>query len=231
MKRILIVLFCVSLVGAVNLQSEVLRLKDGSVIRGRVLKMDVDTLYFETSFGSKVAMHRNKVARIDLDETGADQAEQASPVVPAMQSAEPGTLSVSFEKFELTSRIVVKRGEERKAYEKANALELSLVANGKKVYSAVDSLTDKTVKQGPETVLRNNIQPADFKVAIAPGIHRCVVAFGNPHASVYVESFDSGPVDKKIVLDPVRIEPGRTTQVRIGMKRKWTGKTELMRIE
>lgn len=231
MKRVVIVLFGVSLVAAGTLESEVLRLKDGSAIRGRVLKMDADTLHFETSFGSRIAVHRDKVAAIDLDETGASAPSGPPPAGAHLQSAEPGTLSVSFDKFEVTSRVVVERGGERESYERENSVELSLLVNGKRIYSVIDSVTDKTVRNGPETVLRNDMRPRDFDVAVAPGIHRCVVAFGNTRASAYTELFEPAPLDRKLVLDPVRIEPGEKTHVRIGMKRKWTGKTELVRIE
>lgn len=231
MKRMVVLVFCASLAVSGHLRSEVLHLKDGSVLKGRLVKMELDTLYFETSFGPRMAVPRGRVARIDFDENWASPSGRPGSGAAVFTASEPGTLAVSFEEFELTSRIVLERGGSRAACERENTLEMTLVVNGLKVYSTVDSLTDKTVRKGPETVLRNDMRPRGFEVPLAPGIHRCVVAFGNTRASEHVELLDPGPLDKKLVLDPVRVDPGRTTHVRIGMKRKWTGKTELVRIE
>jgi hypothetical protein len=209
------------------LKSEVLYLKDGSTLKGRLVKVDQDTLYFETLFGSAFRIHREKVSRVDF-------VEGLIPASPGIDSQvhvdeEPGTLHVSFEKFTLTSRIVVERDREREAHEQENAIEQVLLVDGKQVYSMIDSTTDKVVRMGPETVLRNDVQPVDFKIALAPGLYDCAVVLANSRASVYVKQFDPAPLDRKLILDNVDVRPGEATHVRIGLKRKsWrSGKSEL----
>ncbi len=233
MKRFIPLLLCASLVVPGLLKSESLRLKDGSVLNGRLVKVEQDTLYFETSFGATVAVHRGKVSRIEFDESAVRSSNEPPAFLSIHTSERPGSLSVSFEKFTLTSRVVVPRGGDRESYERENAIELALEVDGQNTYSFVDSTTDKTVRNGPETVLRNDIEPHDFGVAVSPGLYRCVVGFRNSRASAYVERFDPRPLDQKLVFDTVRIEPGKTTYIRVGLKRKaWlVGKTELFKID
>jgi hypothetical protein len=231
MKRAWLFVMCLFLAAPGYLQSEALRLKDGSVIKGRLVRVESDTLYFETSFGSTVALHRGTVARIDFEEGLAPSAGEPPAEYSLQTTAEAGTLSVSFEKFKLTSRIVVKHGGDQKAYARENSIGQSLVVGDRTVYSVVDSITDKTVRKGPDTVLRNDVEPVDFRVALAPGIYRCAVVFENVLASAYVDVFDPSPLDKRLVLDPVRIDAGSTSHVRVGLKRKWTGKTELVKLD
>lgn len=231
MKRILVLLACSCVFGAGVLESETLYLKDGSALNGRFVKMAEDTVYFETSFGSMMRVHRAQVTRIDfLDEKGAPPVSPPGSA-PVHVSEEPGTLMVSFEKFELTSRISVERNRERAAHERENAIEEALVLGDAKVYSLIDSTTDKVVREGPDTILRNDMKPHDFKVAVAPGLYPGSLVLGNTRASDYVERFDPAPLDKKLVLDNIDIKAGKTTHIRVGLKHKsWRiGKTELFK--
>ena len=230
MKRLAVFLLCAGFSIPVLLRSETLHLKDGSAVKGRLVKTEGDTVYFDTTFGASIRVHKDKVAKIDFGEGAASPQGEFDA---SMSSTEvPGTLLVSFEKFELTSRIIMDRGGKKDEYERENAVEQSLLVNQKKVYALVDSTTDKIVRNGPETMLRNDVKPVEFKVALAPGIHQCSIVFGNPKASEYVERFDPGPLDKKLVLDGIRVNSKETTALRVGLKRKgWrVGKSELVRI-
>jgi len=233
MKRARLILFCALMLVPGSLASESVYLKDGSVLKGRLARAEQDTLFFETSFGSFLAIHRGQISRIEFDEGLAGLSGEPPAVGVPHPSELPGSLSVSFEKFTFTSRLVVPRSGDPPAYERENAIEQSLMVEGRNVYSYVDSVTDKTVTDGPETVLRNDIEPRDFEVALPAGLYRCVIGFRNSRASAFVERFDPDPLDKKLILDTVRIDPGRTTHVRIGSKRKsWiVGSRELFRID
>lgn len=228
MKRRFIVL-CLVLAAPGLLQSEVLKLRDGSVINGRLVRMESDTLYFETSFGSTLAIHRSGVVRIEFEPAAGSPAGEPLDGRSLQTAAEAGTLAVRFDDFQLTSRIVVKRGGDRDAYARANAIEQSLMVGDRKAHSVVDSLTDKIVRKGPETVLRNDAKPVDFKVTLPAGIYSCAVVFHNPYASEFEDSFDPSPLEKRLVLEPVIVEPANTTRLRVDLKRKWTGKTELIK--
>jgi len=230
MKRLAVFLLCAGFCVPVLLRSETLHFKDGSAVKGRVVKTEGDTVYFETNFGASLRVHKDKVARIDFAE--GDSFPQPELEASVHSAEAPGTLLVSFEKFELTSRIVMDRRGKKDEYERENAVEQSLFVDQRKVHALVDSTTDKIVRNGPETVLRNDAKPVEFRVAIAPGIHQCAIVFGNTRASEYVKRFDPAPLDKKLVLDGIRVNSGETTALRVGLKRKaWrVGKTELVRI-
>ena len=75
-------------------QSEVLYLKDGSSIQGKLKRLVNDTLYFETSFGSSIRVPREQVVRIDFADSptiqppgaGAAAIPQQSSVLPMNES-------------------------------------------------------------------------------------------------------------------------------------------------
>jgi hypothetical protein len=230
MKRAVLFLLCAGFFLPVLLRSETLHLKDGSVVKGRFIKTERDTIFFETTFGTSIRIHKDKVARIDFGEV---PAPPESAVDSTMRTSEaPGTLLVTFDGFELSSRIVMERRGNRGEYERENAIEQALFVDQKKVHSVVDSTTDKTVRNGPETTLRNDARPVDFRVPLAAGIHQCSIVFSNSRAKEYEERFDPSPLSKKLVLDGIQVKPNQTTALRVGMKRKpWrVGKTELVRV-
>jgi hypothetical protein len=208
---------CLLLFLPVLSQSEVLYLKDGSTIQGKLVRFVNDTLYFETSFGPEVRVPREKVMRIDFVESALQPGLMQT--VP-QQSSAPGTLMVSFEEFHLTSRVNVHRGKNREALTQANSIELALYVGSDKVHSEIDSVTDKEIREGPDTALRNDMSPTDFKVAVASGTYQCRVFFGNSMVGDYKDYFATGPHEKKLLVENVKILPAETTQLRIGMKRK-----------
>ncbi len=231
MKRILILALCAALFSPVLLRSDTLRLKDGSEVMGMLIKVENDTVSFQTNFGSVLRVHKGKVLRIDF---AADGEVQPVPSETSIHSSEaPGTLLVAFAEFEVTSRIVVERNADRTAFERGNSIKQSLKVNGAAVLTSVDSTTDKVVRNGPETTLRNDAKPVDFKVALDPGFYQCSIVFGNVGAAKYMDSFDPRPLDETLELDSVRVNSKQTTVIRIGMKRKvWKiGSQNLVRLE
>jgi hypothetical protein len=230
MKRFVLFLLCVAFCLPVLLKSETLYLKDGSSVKGRIVKTENDTVYFETSFGASIRIPKDKVARIDFE--GVLPQTQPQPDSTMRSVEEPGTLLVSFDDFQLTSRIVMKRRGDKSEYERENSIEQALFVGEKKVFSAVDSTTDKIVRQGPETVLRNDAKPVEMRVPVTPGVHQCTIVIGNTRASLHVDSFDPSPLSRRLVLDGIGVVSKQTTALRVGLKRKaWRiGKSELVRI-
>jgi hypothetical protein len=230
MKRAVLFLLCAGFLVPVLLRSETLYLKDGSVVKGRFVKSERDTVFFATSFGTSIRVHKDKVARIDF---GEGQAPSESAVDSLIRTTEaPGTLLVTFEDFELTSKIVMERRGNQREYEKENAIEQAVFVDQRKVHSVVDSTTDKVVRNGPETTLRNDARPVELRVPLAAGVHQCSIIFSNSRAKEYGERFDPSPLAKKLVLDGIQVKPNQTTALRVGLKRKsWRiGKTDLVRI-
>jgi hypothetical protein len=233
MKKFLIATLCAALFSPVLLRSDTLRLKDGSALVGSLLGVENDTVYFETSFGSTLRVPKGRVASILFVEAGAEPpvGAEAAPTLHSSEAA--GTLLVTFDKFEVTSRIVVRRNADRAELQRGNSIEQVLKVNGKTMISAVDSTTDKVVRNGPETTLRNDAKPVDLKLPLEPGYYQCAVRFGSLGAEEFRTCFDPEPLEEKLELDSVRISAGQTTVVRVGVKRKaWRlGDRNLVRIE
>lgn len=199
---------------------EIVYLKDGSTIQGKLVKLLNDTLHFETSFGAPIRIHRSKVLRVEFAGPASSQSVILTPGIQQQQPAGIGTLQVHFDKFELTSRITVHRGKNRDDLEKANSIEKSLFLGRDKVASVIDSVTDKVIREGPETILRNSITPRTIKVAVNSGTYRCRVHIGNTMAGDFHDRFVGDPLDKEVVAHNVVIRAGETTALRIGFKRK-----------
>jgi hypothetical protein len=126
----------------------------------------------------------------------------------------------------------MERRGNRSEYERENAIEQAVFVDQKKVHSVVDSTTDKVVRSGPETSLRNDARPVELRLPLAAGVHQCSIVFSNSRAKEYEERFDPSPLAKKLVLDGIQVKSNQTTALRVGLKRKsWrVGKTELVKI-
>jgi hypothetical protein len=199
-------------------QGGALYLKDGSVIQGKLVRFVNDTLYFKTTFGADIRVPRHDVIRVDFVE---NMPRSTIPAPSGTQvSSAPGTLMISFEKFQVTSRVKVHRGKKREEIERANRIESAFYVGSERVFSEIDSVTDKEIREGPDTVLKNDMSPTDFKVAVAAGTYQCRMFLGNSYMSDYAGSFVDSPLEKKLLVENVKILPGETTQYRIGMKRK-----------
>ncbi len=224
MKRIVFFVLLIVFVGVGLLKSEVVYLKDGSTLKGTVKKMSGDTLYFEASFGSLMKISKDKIVRIDFAEGSSVVSPGPPPAVEESgASAEPGSLMVVFEKVKFTSKISVKRDRDREGHERENAIEMRLMLEGNTIYSLIDSTTDKVIANGPETTLRNDIEPQAFSLALAPGMYQGALRIGNTRIDKYAERFDPEPLDKLLVLDNLKIKPNETLVVRVTVKKKLLG--------
>ena len=232
MKRIVFFVLVCIVFGAGLLKSEIVYLKDGSIVKGTLKKISADTLYFETSFGSMMKIPKHKIFKVDF----ADGAAGPTTVPPAVAglgtaSAEPGSLMVVFDRIKLTSRITVKRDRDREGHERENAIEVALMIDGKKVYSFIDSTTDKLIANGPEKTLRNDIEPRGFTVGLPAGLSQGSLHIGNTRADEYADRFDPEPLNRVLILNNLDIKSNETLVVQVGMKKKMMGlkKTELIR--
>ncbi|MCZ6766886.1 MAG: hypothetical protein O7D32_08130 [bacterium] len=198
---------------------EILHLKDGSMIKGKVISFEGDTLHFMTSFGSELRIHKDNVLRIEFT----DEPMAPPPVLGGPTSTEPGSLIVRFSKMKLTSKISVHRNQDREGHELENAIEQSLTISGKKVFSRVDTTTDKIIYKGPETVLKNEFKPVEMRVGMPAGIYQVKIAIVNPYVEKYVKSFPDEPLYKDVFVDAVVINAGGFTVVQVGKRRKRLG--------
>lgn len=221
MRRLLFLLLCMGLFLPGLLVSDTLYLKDGSIFKGVLIRVTGDTVYLETSFGSEIRVPKADVRRIDFVDSLEVPVPEGRAVVPV--SSDPGTLMVTFEDFKVTSKIVMKRGRDEEGHERENSIEQALMISERKVYSVIDSTTDKVIKEGPDTKLRNDMKPVDFRVVLPSGLHHCTLVFANSRVAEYGDRFDPRPLERRLDMENINIEPGETYLVRIGSKRKKWG--------
>ncbi len=204
------------------IQAEVLYLKDGSVLVGTLIKAAADTLYFKPSYGGQVKFAKSEVLKIHFSDSirelqGAGMGERS--LLPGASSAEPGSLLVSFDGLKLSSKIVVHRGKDMSGHETANTIESLLMVDGFPVASYADSITDKKIRNGPDTVLKNTIRLSDFRVQLSPGPHTCVLIVKNSRNAGYEDAFEFEPLNVSLDFGDVIIYPGRKAHFEIGQKR------------
>jgi hypothetical protein len=212
---------------------EVLYLKDGSAIQGSLVRVVGDTLFFRTSFGAELPIAKDKVTRLDFGDVPVVTTTPGPTDAVPLESAVPGTLMVSFDDVKVTSRVVVHRGNDEKALLRANSIECALYVGAQKKYSAIDSVADKTVREGPKTTYKNDMSPEDFMVAVEPGSHRCRIILSNLVQNDSEEkAFEGGPLDKRLLIEGVEVLPGRITLLTVGIKRKMkVGSPQLVLIQ
>jgi hypothetical protein len=198
------------------LQGEILVLKDGSELKGRIVSIQGDTLVFEPSFGGTISIHRDKIARIIYDESG----ERA--VVPAEKKVSgSGVLKLVFDQNKLTSKVAVtqKLKSHKDEVIRANWIEQLVIVGTDTVFSRVDTTMDKTVYKGHERLYKNNVKLEDVQVPVKAGIHRCVLVVRNTGAQSHADVFDEGPLELTLSFDTVNIAPDQTTTLKVGIKK------------
>jgi hypothetical protein len=214
------------------LQSEVVYLKDGSEIRGKLVSCAGDTLTFEPSFGGRIHIHRSDVVQIVFDESKAARhvGAETEPVAEG-----PGVIKITFKDDKLNSKIAVTRKSKNTEAEiiRANWIEQLLIVEGDTVYSRVDSTMDKTINKGHEKLYKNTIELDDMSAELEAGIHACVVVIRNLGTGTFDGDFDEGPLDLTLTFETVGLYPNRTTQLRVGIKKGFMrmGKPKLYLVE
>ena len=221
MRLVITVAILAILVIPILALGEVIYLKDGTSIKGKIVEVESDTLVVDTDYG-RVRIPKDKILRIDYSDEAKPPPAAARDTL-RYQSTEAGTLSVSFDSFRFTSRIVVERNDPNRAeYELANTIEQRLIVDGVVRHTYRDTVTDKLVYRGREIVLKNDMKPEAFKVALAPGSYTCRVHILTARGTDEKYEYQDDPVDETLALGVVDIAPGRISDYRIGSrKKKW----------
>lgn len=215
LRLILLAVVIAAIVVPAILQGEVLYLKDGSEIRGRIESFGVDTLIFAPSFGGRIHVHRGDIVRIVFDETAAP-AKQGAAV-----SAGPGTISLMFKDMSVTSKIAVKSGQKTNEAEliRANWIQQIFVVGPDTVYSSIDSTMEKTIYSGHEKEFKNTIELEDVQAVVDEGVYRCVLIVRNLGADEFGNSFSQGPIEMRLDFETVGAYANQTTTLKAGIKK------------
>jgi len=209
------ILFLIAVLPAV-LQSEVLILKDGSEVKGKIVTFQGDTLVFAPSFGGKIYVHRDDIVKIIYDESQRETARGAQPVLTGN-----GILRVVFKNDKLSSKIAITKKNKSHADEiiQANWIDQYLILGIDTVYSSVDTTMDKTVYKGHERLYKNNVRLEDISVTVPAGTYRCTVIIRNRGAQSHEDLFDDGPLELNVVFDAVTVTRDQGTTVSTAIKK------------
>jgi len=219
------------------LQGEVVYLKDGSSIRGRVIKLTGDTLTFDPAFGGRIKIARSKITGIVFSDSavslpglpGAGERTAAA----GKKTEKNGFVSVAFKDRGVSSKVAVESKSDEGRLLEANYIVQLLIVNGDTVYSSVDSTTDKTVYKGHARIYRNNAEMQDVEVPLEPGLYHCVVVAHSLGKDWENVEFETDPLDISLNIDNVQVFSGRTTRVELGIKkgRFRLGKPQFYRVQ
>lgn len=214
-KLALLAVVIAAIVVPAILQGEVLYLKDGSEIRGRIEAFGADTLVFAPSFGGRIHVHRGDIVRIVFDETAAP-AKQGAAV-----SVGPGTISLTFKTDKVTSKIAVKSSQKTQEAQllRANWIQQLFIVGRDTVYSRIDSTMEKTIYSGHDKEFKNTIELEDVQVVVDEGVYRCVVIVRNLGSDEFEKSFSLGPVEMRLDFETVGAFANQTTPLRAGIKK------------
>ncbi len=194
--------------------NEVVRLRDGSSLRGRLLAVEGDSLTFRLSVGPRVKIHRSQILSIVFDDTLAvPGAPVTAPLGPPETASGKGTIAVSFKNGKVSSKIAVKYKKDWEAHESSNAIVVELLLDGTVFYSAIDSTTDKKIYKGHITELKNDAILDDFTVEVPAGRYQCEVIVRNLDVETFREDFIPEPLHAALVLDDFEVPAGRGTRI------------------
>jgi len=204
---------------------EVVKLKDQSTVRGRLVQVAGDTLVFKSTFGT-LRIHRSQVISIVFDDSLGSVALVPTPA-PAPSVADDGTaipagkarIEVAFKDRELSSKIAVQLKKNWDAHVRSNHILVELLVDGRIAYSYADTTMDKTINKGHTTELKNEVELTDFGVDVPSGLHHAKLVVHNRDVVTYRKDFVPEPIDMVVPFDNLEIRPGEVYRLDVGISK------------
>jgi hypothetical protein len=197
---------------------ETVKLKDQSTVRGRLVEVRGDSLVFRSSFGT-LRLHRDQVVSIVFDDSAAAAIVTAVPAVPAKPPSGKSRIEVVFKDRDLSSKIGIELKKNWDDHVRANQIITELYVDGRVAYSTVDSTTDKRIYHGHTTVMKNDVELADFGVDVPSGIHHARLVVRNAGGATHRQFFEPEPLDKVLALDNLELAPGEIYRVHVAISK------------
>ena len=199
---------------------EVVRLKDGSTLKGRLLRVDGDTLTIRLSIGVPVKIHRAQIESIAFTDS-IPAGAVLRPADPVTSTPPPaggaGTIMVKFEDRKVSTKITIDKKKFWDEKVRSNDIVLEFVVDGKVAYTAADTTTDKTIYKGVEKQLKNDAELPDFSVQVPSGRHRCTLVVRNRDPDTFHDSFEPAPLNQVLDFDELSVAPGGIIRLDIKM--------------
>jgi hypothetical protein len=214
-------------------RGDVVLLKDGSTLKGRVLSLAADTLTMRTTFGAEVRVPRSKLAQVSFTDSLVVPVTGGVAPAPGRVPSGTGTIAVTFADRGVSSKIAAKARGDQEPYLHANWIEMRLLVDDQVVYTQRDTTMDKVIYNGPERLYKNEIELEDFEVDVPAGPHHARIVVTNVGADDYAAAFDTEPLNMVLNLDNMEVPADRNVRVRVGIKRGKLrlGKPKLVRLD
>lgn len=219
--RLTTILIVVAAMLPAAVSGEVVRLRDGSTIRGRLVHVDGDSLMFRMSIGTSIVILRQQVLSIAFDDSvsSAVLSTPAPGTAAKPASAGEGTVRVAFKDRNLSSKISIKNKKDWEAHERSNHIVVEFLVDGKALYTVVDTTMDKRIYKGQIQQLKNDIELQDFSVNAPAGPHQCELVVHNLDEDTYRADFDPEPLHVALVVDDFNIPSGGSVRIDVGIDR------------
>jgi len=214
---------------------EVVRLKDASTLKGRLVRVDGDTLTFMTSFGP-VRIARAQVLSIvfaDSAGVGAVVPTTAGAVTAGGDTAGKGSIEVAFKDRELSSKVAIDKKNLWDEHVAANHIVVEFLVDGLVVYTVSDTTMDKRIYKGHTTVLKNNVNMSDFRVEVPSGMHHAKLIVRNADPNTFADDFDPEPLNLVLGLENLDVRNGEVVRLDVGITKGKLkmGRPRLYRVE
>jgi hypothetical protein len=196
---------------------EVVRLKDGSTLKGRLIKVEGDTLTIRLSVGAPIKVHRDQVESIVFSDSMSTSPVRTVPAAPAVVAAGVGTIAVKFEDRKVSSKITIEKKKNWEEKMRSNDIVVEFVVDGAVVYSKADTTMDKTIYMGQEKQIKNDAELADFEVKVPGGKHLCKLVVRNRDPDTFHDSFDPAPLNLVLDFDTFSVDSGDIVRLDIRM--------------
>jgi hypothetical protein len=101
----------------------------------------------------------------------------------------------------------------------ANHILVELLLDGRTVYASADTTMNKTIHKGHITILKNDIELADFGVEVPSGLHHARLVVRNRDVTTYRKDFDPEPLDLVVPFDNLEIRPGEVYRLDVAISK------------
>jgi hypothetical protein len=198
---------------------EVVRLRDGSSLRGRLLAVEGDSLTFRLAIGPRVKIHRAQILAIAFDDSlGSAMLTAGGATAPALPGTTgTGRITVAFKDRGVSSKVSIELKRDWDAHVRANHIVLELMLDDRVVYSVVDSTMDKTIYKGRVTQLKNEAALEDFTVEVPAGHYQLEVIVRNLDEQTFRDDFDPSPLHVALVIGDFEVRADRGARVELGI--------------
>ena len=187
---------------------EIIALRDGTSITGKLVRVSGDTLFLSTSFSDELPVLRSLVVSIEF-EPGIDFQTEVSP--PAGKSAESAKLTLIVTGPKLTTSIRYRKSGDREDACEANRIVFRITANDKVVYEETDDRMDDEIRSEGWTILKNHFEFGRYEASLPAGKYQITLFIGNDMANAYRGQLSSGAISISRTKEEVELFQGGTT--------------------